>query len=273
MRLITINEADSAAITAVPAAVATMPATFLQEPSRKRMRCMTISNQVLQLVWPSTRIFSAMALLRHNLSGAATWRVQIWADAAATTLVWDSGAGPACPGKALGDLFWGIDPLGSSVFTGWAYAFSVLWFTPVAGQAMTITLDDPTNSDGFLAASRLFAGNYLETADGPSMGMKLKWSEGSKQRRSDGGTLRTDATESWRVLSFSLDWLSKSDRPKFLEVGRRVGKRKDIFVSVYPGEGGALERDYTMQGKFVSDLDITLASPIRYALPIQIEEA
>lgn len=272
MRMITVNEADAATITAIPAAVATMPATNLQNPSRIKMRCTQLTNQAIKLVWPSTRILSGLALLRHNLTSQATWQVQIWSDAAATQLVWDSGVVPTNPAKALGDLQWGIEPLGASVFTGWAYAFSTLWFAPVAGQAATITLTDSGNPDGFLQAARLFVGNYIEPINGASYGLKLKWTESTRQRRTDGGSLRSDAAEPYRTLAINLEWLSDSERSKLLEVGRLVGLRKDIFMSIYPEKGGALERDNTMQCKLTSDIELTTLVG-RYNAPLTLQEA
>jgi len=270
--MITVNEGDAATITAIPAAVATMPTTNLQNPFRSKMRCATLTNQVIKLVWPSTKILSGLALLRHNLTSQATWQVQIYSDAAATLLVWDSGAQLACPAKALGDLSWGIEPLGASVFTGWAYAFSTMWFAPVAGMVVVITLSDSANPDGFLQAARLFIGNYIEPINGPSYGLKLKWTESTRQRRTDGGSLRSDATEPYRSLTVSLDWLDETDRPRLLEVGRLVGLRKDIFLSIYPGKGGALERDNTMQCKFTNDIELT-TSVGRYTAPLTLQEA
>lgn len=272
MRMITVNEGDAATITAIPAAVATMPPSNLQSPFRTKMRCTTLTNQVIKLVWTSARIFSGLALLRHNLTSQATWQVKVWADTAATVLVWDSGVQQTNPPKALGDLQWGIEPLGASVFTNWAYAFSTLWFAPVAGQAITISLTDSANPDGFLQASRLFVGNYIEPIDGPSLGLKLKWTEATRQSRTDGGSLRSDAAEPFRVLALNLDWLTDIERPKFLEVGRLVGLRKDIFLSIYPGMGGALERDNTMQCKFAGDIELTTLS-MRYTAPLTLQEA
>ena len=273
MRLITVNDADTAVITATPAAVSSMPTSNLQDPSRRKVRCTTLTNQELKLVWSSARVLSAVALLRHNLTSSATWRVRIYDDAAATNLVYDSGVQLASPPKVLGDLVWGIDPLGASLFTSWAYAFSTIWFTPIAGMVMIITLNDTTNPDGFIEAARLFTGAYIEPINGPSYGLRLGWREATKQRRTDGGSLRSDPAEPYRALSVNLDWLDEGDRARLTEIGRRVGLRNDIFLSIYPGAGGALERDNTMQCKLTASIEPTRANAIRYEVPLTFEEA
>lgn len=273
MRLITVNDADTAVITATPAAVSSMPATNLQSATRSKSRYTTLTNQQIKLTWSSARVLSAVALLRHNLSSQSVWRAQIYSDAAATNLVYDSLDQAASPGKALGDLVWGIDVLGASLFTDWAYAFSTLWFAPVAGQALVITLNDSTNPDGFLQAARLFVGAYIEPMNNPSYGLQLAWNEATRQRRTDGGSLRSDPAEPYRTLTIDLEWLDDGDRARLLEVGRRIGRRKDIFVSIYPDAGGAIERDNTMQCKFVNSVNTTRVNAVRYSTQFILEEA
>lgn len=272
MRLITVNDADTAVITATPAAVSSMPASNLQDPSRKKIRCLNLVNQELKLTWSSARVLSGLALLRHNFTSSATWRVRIYDDAAATSLVYDSDVQLTNPAKVLGDLVWGIDPLGASLFTDWAYAFSTLWFEPVAGMVMIITLNDPINPAGYLEASRLFTGAYFEPIDGPSYGLKLGWRESTTQSRTAGASIRSDPSEPYRALSINLDWLDEGDRAKLTEIGRRVGLRKDIFLSVYPEHGGALERDNTMQCKFTTAIEPSRANAVRYEAPLTFEE-
>lgn len=273
MRLITVNDADTAVITATPAAVGSMPASNLQSATRSKSRFTALTNQQIKLVWSGVKVLSAVALLRHNLTSQATWRIQVYSDTAATNLLFDSGTKPACPGKALGDLYWGIDPFGASLFTDWAYAFSTLWFAPVAAQALIVTLNDTSNPDAFLQAARLFTGAYIEPANAPSYGLKLAWNESTKQRRTDGGSLRSDPAEPYRTMQVDLEWLDDADRAKLLEVGRRVGQRKDIFISLYPDAGGAAERDNTMQCKLVSHIETVRTNAVRFTTTLTLEEA
>ncbi len=274
MKLIADNQGDAATMTASPAVTASLPVTNLQtQPRASVMRTTSAADQEIKLSWAAARILSAVALVRHNLTSAATWRVQIYSDAAWTTLTYDSGAVAAAPGKALGDLSWGIDPLGASVFTGWSYAFSSLYFAPVAGQSAIITLSDAGNPDGYMQASRLFVGAHIEPQYNPSYGFKLGWKENTVTTRTDGGSLRSDPTVPYRTLSASLDWIAEEERASLLDALRQVGKRQDIWISVFPGTGGARERDYSMAAKVVTLPDIVQPSYGVYGAQLDLEEA
>lgn len=274
VRMIIRNDADAAVLTASPAMEATLPVTHLQDPSRARVAQTTgLATQEIKGAWSAPKGVSGCVLARHNLTSSGTWRLQVYSDAAWTTQVYDSGAVVSWPAKSLGDIEWGIDPLGATVFTGWGQAFSSLWFPPVTGQSFKITLADPTNPDGYLRAARLFMGSYTQPLFNFSYGVSLGWKEDTQQTRTDGGTLRSDAREPYRILRFSCKWLSETDRPKFLDIGRTVGMRKDIFVSCFPGAAGMKERDYAMPAKLVRPVEHDHNFVGNYIEEFELEEA
>lgn len=274
LKLIAINQSDLATMTATPAVVATLPASNLQvQPRAAVMRTTSTADQQIKLTWPSAKILSGAALVRHNLTSAATWSMQIYSDAAWTTLIYDSGAVLASPAKALGDLTWGVDPLGASAFTGWSYAFSSMYFAPVAAQSVKITLSDAGNPAGYLEASRLFLGAHIEPRYTNSYGIKLGWKENTVTTRTDGGSLRSDPTLPYRTLSLNLDWIVPEDRGVVLDALRYVGKRQDIWITIYPGSGGALERDYSMTAKIVNSPDMARPSFGYHTAQLDLEES
>jgi len=273
LRIIADNYADSATLTAAPAVVATLPVTNLQlVPRAQVMRTTSTADQDIKGTWTAPQMLSGCALWRHNLTSSAKWRLKLYSDAAWTTLAWDSGDVDACPPKALNDLLWGLEPLGANVFTGWGKAFSSMWFAGIVTRSFKLTLKDATNPAGFFDASRLFLGTALEPIYNMSYGLRLAWQDDSKQGRTDGGSLRTDAVEPYRSLKMRLEWLTDSDRPKFFDMGRSRGKRKDVFVSCFSGAGGAQERDYAFAAKFTNAADIAHTRHGCYAQDIELEE-
>lgn len=256
VRFISVNHADDATLSASPAAVSTLPVTNLQlSPRGKISRFTGLATQDIDGTLPSSRLVSGFVLYRHNLTTSATCRLRLYSDVAMTTLIYDTGAFVALPGKALGELDWGIDPLGASVFTGWGEAFTQLWFTPIKIRAFKITLTDAGNPDGYIDVGRLFLGPFLEPLINIEFGtLQLGWSEGSTQTRTGGGSLRTDSSPAgpYRCLTMSLNGLNEGERSRFVDFQRTTGLRKDFFVSVFPEQGGALERDHAMVGKLVS---------------------
>lgn len=274
IRIITPNDGDSATLTVSPAVEATLPVTNLQEVSRARvMRSTSAAAQDVKGTWSAAKVLSSCALMRHNLTSSATWRLRLYNDSAWVTLVYDSGHVTAVPPKALGDIEWGVDALGASLFTDWAVAFSVMWFTPIVAQSFIITLTDADNPDDYLEASRLFIGRYLEPAVNPDYGLRLSWREDTTLERTDGGTLRSDGADPYRRMRFRLAWLTATDRPKFMEWARRDGLRNDIFISGFPEQANALERDHGMSAKLVESPDIEHNYVNNFASDFVVEEA
>lgn len=252
------NSSDTATITDGNANIlASLPQTNLQKAQRtKVVRTSNTSDLVLNMNWGGAgKNISGVGLMRHNLSSAATWQVQIYdAQNQTGTILYDSGAIDAIGVKALGDLDWGVDALGASVFDGWdeGNRFSTLWFTQVTGLSAKITLSDATNTDGYIQASRLFMGVSSQPSKNVSFGLKSSWEEGTKQFRSEGGSLRSDPSPQYRAFNMTLADLTPGERSGFFENVRTVGMTSDFLVSVFPEFGGAQERDYTMQCKFTA---------------------
>lgn len=274
IRIITPNDGDTATLSDSPALAATLPVTNLQDVSRARVaRTTSTASQDLKGTWSSSKVISACALMRHNLTSGAGWTLRLYSDAAWTTLVYNSGAISALPPKTLGDLDWGVDPLGATVFTNWDQAYSVMWFDAVKARSFTLTITDASNPDGYFQASRLFIGRYLEAVANFDYGNDMGWAEDTTQERTDGGTLRSDGIEPYRRMSFDLSWLDMTDRPKFQEWARRDGKRNDVFISMYPEQGGTTERDACMAAKLVSSPMIAHRYTNAYGGKYVVEEA
>ena len=87
-------------------------------------------------------------------------------------------------------------------------------------------------------------------------GFTLNWVEQTTQSRTEGGTLRSDGFEPYRRIKIALNALSASDRPKFTEWARKAGLRLDCFISAFPLDATALERDHSMAAKLVASPDV-----------------
>lgn len=276
LRLITQNAADAAALSAVPAAAATLPVTNLQDQTRERVwRSTSNADQTIKGDFPGLTYISAMALMRHNLTPNATLRLKLFDGFGQTgTVLYDSGDVTIGQDKGYGNNVYGIDPYGgSNLFTGWAFAFTTLWFATQYAQSFSLVMSDAANPDGYLQASRLVLGTYFEPAWNMSYGIKLSWVEDSKQSRTDGGSLRTDGTDPYRRWSYSLAALSDAERSQLLEVIRKNGLRKDMFLSCFPEAGGTKERDYAGLAKAVQIPELNHSAPLNFETELVMEEA
>lgn len=259
IRIITPNAADIATLSVSPAAAATLPVTNLQDQTRTRVwRSTSIAQQVISFNWSSGVSLSAFSLVRHNLSPSATIRLRIWNSENQTgTVLYDSGTVALGTSLPWGIFVWGVDPWGGgNIFSGWAYSFTTLWFaTVIAARSGSLVIDDAGNAEGYIQASRLFLGPYfspsINAGDG---GLKIGWAESSNQQRTDGGSLRTDGILPNRRISFRLAHLPEVERIQLFEIARVVGLRRDFFLSIFPEDGTATERDFAGQMKFVDPL-------------------
>jgi hypothetical protein len=255
LRILYRNLADAATLGASPAMVSTLPVTNLQVTGRAKVaRTTSTADQALTGDWGSAQPVNGVVLWRHNLTETATWRVRLYAGANQTgTLLYDSGglAGAMMP---LGDLRWGVDPLGATLHRGWTVAYqAVLWTPTVQARSFRIDLSDAGNPAGYLQAARLFIGAYWSPVQNFDYGASLAWLDDSELIRTDGGSLRTLIRATSRQLGFSLSQMDAADRGAFTDIIREVGKATELFVSLYPNTGGKLERDHQILGKITGN--------------------
>lgn len=274
VRIVVENDADSATLTASPALAATLPVENLQETSRYKLaRSTSTASQDIKGNWSIDRLISCCTLWRHNLTSAATLRLILYSGANQTgTTMYDSGAVDAHPTKALGDLEPGYSALGESVFTGWDWAFSTLWFTAVWARSFKLTLADAANPAGYFQAARLVLGRHFEPFYNMNYGVEMQWDEMTGQSRTDGGSLRSESAESFRRLKFDMARINDGERARLQEIIRTLGKRGDFFISAYPGANGAKERDHAMLAKLSATPPLIYAIFGYHAAQFQLEE-
>ena len=274
VRVIVENDADTATLSASPALVTTLPVTNLQNVSRCGVaRTSSTADQEILGTWSADRCLSHCTLYRHNLTSDGTVQLELFSGASQTgSLLYDSGAVDAHPIKALGDMDLVYDPLATSVFTGWEWAFTSIWFDALWCRSFRLTLSDGSNAAGYLQASRLVLGRHFEPLNNFSYGVEMAWDEGTQSSRTEGGSLRSENTESFRRIKFSLNRLNDGERARVTELTRVLGRRKDFFVSCYPTVGGAKERDYSAVCKFSSIPPLVHPVYGVYAAQFQVEE-
>ncbi len=187
-----LDTRDYSSLTSTPAAVSTMPIGNLLLAGRARKTRWLATAVTIQFAWSGGRIVDSVAAIRGNFSSATTWRLKLWADAAKTLLVYDSGANAIYPCFGWGELAWGIDAVGRSVYDGWPLKFGTYQFAPVSAVAGELTIVDTGNTDGYLEMSRLILG-LSYSPDHNADSIAVNWSDDGKQIRTAGGSLVTTA--------------------------------------------------------------------------------
>lgn len=258
LRIIAINEVDSATLSGSPALAATLPVTNLQDAARAKVaRSTSLATQMIYGNFAGLKNISAMALVRHNFTAAATLRLKLYSELdQAGTLVYDSGVLALGDVSGWGESVWGVDPWGAELFLDWPVKWKDLFFTAVQAQSFSLQWDDPANTDTFMQAGRLFLGAAFEPSTNMSWGFKWGWKERTTQERTEGGSLRSDAGEPYRTVRLNLEFIPDGEREQLGDALRYIGLRRDFFFSGFPQAVGAKERDFAGSFKIVQMPDI-----------------
>lgn len=239
MKLLIRNGLDSATLSASPALVTTLPEANLQRARRDAVaRSTSAADQTLDATWAAAVAVDAFCVWGHNLTADGTVRARLYtSDNWTGSPVYDSGAVAALPAKPLGELSWGIDPLG----TAWAMAGStphtVRWLDAVyVIRSARFDLSDSGNPDGYLEAQRLYIGRAFTPTVNFDWGARLNYLDDSQFTRSERGSLFVAAGPRYRKLNATLSWLSNAEVLRLGEDIGAVGKAGDLLVSLYPDD-------------------------------------
>lgn len=274
LRVISSNAVDAATLTSADFA-ATLPVTNLQVEGRARVARTTnaTGTKTINGNFSGSTLCSALVLYGHNLSGTATWRLRLYNGTNQTgSVVYDSTTLTPLTVTGWGSFAWGVETWGSGIFRDWEQPFYALWFTEVFALSFRLELVDTLNPAGYLQASRLIIGRYLSPYFNANYGLSLSWQTSSEQRRTLGGSVRTDRRATFRRLSFDLETLDAAERALWLDLARSNSLHKEMFVSVYPTLGGELERDHSILAKFSRAPDNTLPVPNRWSMKFEMIE-
>lgn len=274
LRIVPTNAVDTATLTSADF-TATLPVTNLQLEGRARVaRTSTATGtKTINGNFAGTTLCSALVLYGHNLSGTATWRLRLYAGTNQTgTVVYDSTTLTPQTVVGWGAFQWGVESWGSYIFRDWEQPFYALFFADTYALSFKLELDDSLNPAGYLQAGRLIIGRYLSPYYNASYGLSLSWDTSSQQRRTLGGSVRTDRRATFRRLSFDLEALAAGERALWLDLARSMSLHKEMFVSVYPGVGGELERDHSILCKFGQVPSSVLPMPDRWSMKFEFIE-
>jgi hypothetical protein len=158
-------------------------------------------------------------------------------------------------GLAFQPLGWGGAgyKYGGETFELWPASYFTQWLpSPVFGvMGFEIIIQDD-GASSYLEMGRIYMGDYWSPVTNISYGMVMAWKEQSSQFRTDGGSLRTEGYEPYRSFEANFSILSSTERAELVSLFRKIGLRKDFFMSIFPEEGGELEQDHTSAVKLIS---------------------
>lgn len=270
LRIIPRCVTDDAVLTSTPAAAPGLGADNLQLSDRGLVWRVLANSAELTVNLPAARRAGGVVLWRHQLTSSSTWRVRIYEGADYTgALQYDSGTVQAVPPKALGDLDWGIDPLGAPI-DGSDYSY-VLLDADVVARSIRIDLADPDATE--IEVGRLFAGPVIRPTYGFGWGLSLAWERETRRTRTAAGGLRIEADAAYRVMKLGLEWITDPERTAWADLLRDTGNGRELWISARTGNGGRLEADNAMLGALIGNPPLVREQGLRYTASLEIEEA
>lgn len=255
IKMILENYGDSATLSLVTGAeIATLPLINVQKYNNSRKFGSTDKAQLqIKIDLAKIQPISGLVLWDHNLSNTATIQLQCYSAANLTgTLLSDTGEVKAIPTRSFRDWNYKTQAVVSSAFDNWPTRFTQLFITPIFAGSLLLTIKDPTNTSTELLFNRLYLGQVFSPRVNFSYGHSQLWNDESEQIPTDDGSLWSVEKPVKRQLKFDLNYLSDVDKSTFSDQLMRVGKRKDVFINMYPNAGGQKALEYAMAAKFTT---------------------
>lgn len=250
-----INSDQGCTLTDSPTCVATLPVTNLQADTArgKTARSSSLLTQDFKATWSGgNQVANMSALTRHNLTVGDSMESLIYAGAAWTNNQYDSTALAAMSTSGTDTTY---DTLTAADMAG--YRNTVHYFSQVSNMQSAIArlaqFGSPTaNADGYFEATRWFLGKYEALTYNPAQGgVTMDFMGLTKGAENDAGGWKTDKGARYRKLTINLELIPDAQIASIMGGIRYAGTDKEIFVSLYPGEGGQLELYHQFAGKII----------------------
>lgn len=186
------------------------------------------------LTLPLARVLTSFALVNHNLSQGATWRIRL-GTALGLSDIYDSGSLPVWRLNFDSDgLEWEADSwwLGDydDDYVGHPFAAIYLAAGTPSARFCRVEILDPTNPAGYIQIGRFFAGSGINPVFGMAYGASDAWENSSIAESAIGGSEYFDERRSARVARFTLNGIDQDDGFRMhYEMQRRLGTTGEVL--------------------------------------------
>lgn len=225
-----------------------------------------------------TRLFRVIALVNHNLSVAAQYRIRLATVADFSSTVADSGWLDVWPTVyPFGTLPWGSPSLwrgkyAASDIADYTASLVYVLSKSINAQYMRIELSDPLSTDGYVQAGRLFAADGWQTTRNMIYGASLVWEDPSEIQEALSGAEYFNKRKKRRAVRFELDAMTQSEAmSQAFDIQRRVGVTEEVFFLWDPSDTThAIRRQFLGRLRTLSAIENP--GPDRWRNPFEIKE-
>lgn len=224
------------------------------------------------------RSVRVLALANHNLSAAATIRIQAATTSDFAAPLSDSGSVDIWPMVyPYGVLEWEDDNWWDGKYTaeqreGYTWTFVHILAANVLARYWRLSISDTANSAGYIQIGRPFIGPAWQPAVNMSYGVGLRWETDTEIQRARSGALYADRRTPRRTTQFSLERMTESEAmANALELQRRAGIDAEVLYVADPDDTvHALRRQFLARMRELSDIENPYFN--RHQTQIKIEE-
>lgn len=150
----------------------------------------------------------------------------------------------------------------------------VAWFTlDEAVDQYEIDITDAGNAAGYVQVVQVMFGPVTTLDYNFSFGADIRWREDVEHLITDGQSLRSEGSGIVRrEASINLDFIPEADRGDFINALVQQGMAAPLFLSLYPGRGGALESQHQYIAKRASQISQNHWGPMWWRQAVEFLE-
>jgi len=223
------------------------------------------------------KLVNVVAVIHHNLSPSATWRVRIGNTSDYSTNLVDTTAVDAIDAtEEFGEMDWGGFTWGGKPTAAELSTFNpiALYYnaTGVMAQYVRIDISDTSNTDEYIEAGRLYVATAFAPTDGVAYGLTTAFIDESRAVRSRGGQVFVDAVPKRRQFGFRFHSMNEAEAyTSANEIQRSKGLSGDVLVAIDADDTTNRMRQ-TIYGRLVQLAPIVHANTTHFTTDVVVEE-
>lgn len=228
--------------------------------------------------WPATRLFRVIALVSHNLSIDAQYRVRLSIESDFATTVADSGWRDVWPIVfPLGALPWGAPNWWSGKFAAADIASAKNTLTYILPRSMNaryirVEISDELNTAGYVQIGRVFAADGWQPVRNIIYGASLSWESRTEVQEALSGAEYFNIRPAPRIAKVELAQMSQDEAMSAaFDMQRRMGVHDEVLFVWDPDDTAhALRRQFLARLRVLSAIENP--GPDRWRTPFEIKE-
>lgn len=181
----------------------------------------------------ATRSLRALALVNHNLSQAATWKVSLGTSSGGSQVYAGSFQSAWALTFAEGGIEWEANNWwGAGVgdeYTGHPFIAPFILAASYDARYVRVEISDATNAAGYVQIGRVFVGGGFVPTYNAAYGLQDSWVDLSSTESADNGALFATVRRRQRRTRFELGYTSLDEGAILYELARRQGTVYDVL--------------------------------------------